>query len=568
MTTAATLKKALDSADTASRLGRSLLDRGWALAERLRTPLPEARPYVEGETRLWRQLLLQSALGLLGTVAILWGASQPTSPFTLNEVTLGKRALPAGIQTWYFGTGAHGHESIFVGVVAVYGGMLLLIGAWLRLIRMIRLHPGIPVRRFVPVFVVWVLPLLVVAPLFSHDSYSYVAQGEQITRHINPYQYGPQVLGVGGNAWASLVDPIWTSVTSPYGPVFLMIAGGIVAVVHHDYLAALAGFRLLALAGTVLIAVFLPRLARSYGLDGSKAFVLVVLNPLVLLHLVAGSHNDALMMGLLVAGLALARERHPVAGIVVCALGALVKVPAVVGVVYIGWDWLGDEVPWRRRVRPVVTAGLICLATMALVTEASRLGWGWVTGLTNPDTVRSWMDPVTAVGLAAGKIISGIGFGDHTHVLVSLARLLGFLCAGAIGARLLWRARGRGSLRALGLTMLAVVLLGPVVQPWYLVWGIILLAPLAEGRTRAAIVVLSIVSSYLGLPGGRVLLHQLTVTSPFVVLGLLAALAVVAGVPLLPRFRQLLRERRQGLGPAATDGPSLEKPAELTLPLG
>jgi hypothetical protein len=37
-------------------------------------------------------------------------------------------------------------------------------------------------------------------------------------------------------------------------------------------------------------------------------------------------------------------------------------------------------------------------------------------------------------------------------------------------------------LDALGVTMMAFVLLGPVVQPWYLTWGIIIVAPVVTGR--------------------------------------------------------------------------------------
>ena len=40
------------------------------------------------------------------------------------------------------------------------------------------------------------------------------------------------------------------------------------------------------------------------------AFGLAVLNPAVLLVLLGGAHNDALMLGLLVAGCALARRHH------------------------------------------------------------------------------------------------------------------------------------------------------------------------------------------------------------------------------------------------------------------
>ena len=36
---------------------------------------------------------------------------------------------------------------------------------------------------------------------------------------------------------------------------------------------------------------------------------------------------------------------------------------------------------------------------MAAVSQMVGLGWGWVSALGNPGTVRSWIDPPTAVGL-------------------------------------------------------------------------------------------------------------------------------------------------------------------------
>ena len=40
----------------------------------------------------------------------------------------------------------------------------------------------------------------------------------------------------------------------------------------------------------------------------------------------------------------------------------------------------------------------------------------------------------------------------------------------------------------MGLTMLVIVALGPVVQPWYLSWGLVVLAPVATGKVRTLIV--------------------------------------------------------------------------------
>ena len=495
-------------------------------------------PYVPGVTALWREMAAPALLGFVGLSAVLWGASQPTSPFTVNQSTL---TVPVSWRAWYFGVGPPGHQSPFLGIVAVYGGMVLLAWGWFGMVSMTRRHPGIPVRALVPIFVAWMLPMLIVAPIFSRDVYSYVAQGEQMSRGISPYLYGPQVLGLGGNPYTALFDfRLWGNVTSPYGPIFLWLGGETMRVVGHNELSAVVGFRAFAVLGTVLLAVFTPQLARSYGRDPAMAFALVALSPLVLLHLVGGAHNDALMIGLLVAGLAVARRGRPVLGIVLCALAALVKVPAVVGIVYIGWDWLGPGVPWRQRVRPLITACLIGVGLMAALSELIGLGWGWIFGLTNPDTVRSWMDPATAVGLLVAKILSGVGLGNHTHFVLTLARGAAFVIAALIGIRLLWRADGAGSLRAIGLTMLAVVVLGPVVQPWYFVWGLVLLAPIADRRLRSLILVLSVAVSFLGLPGGATMLRQLKGASPLAIGLASAALLVIAAAPVVPR---LLRTR-------------------------
>ncbi|HXY42616.1 MAG TPA: polyprenol phosphomannose-dependent alpha 1,6 mannosyltransferase MptB [Acidimicrobiales bacterium] len=519
----------------------------------LRTPEPVAEPFVPGETRLGRALFWPGLIGALGSLLVLWGASQPTSPFTLDQQTLstlGDPAIPFGVRLWFFGTGTGGPNEL-IGVVAVYAGMFLMIRAWMSLARLTRHHPGTPIRKFVPVFIAWLLPLLVVAPLFSHDAFSYVAQGEEMTHNMNPYIYPPSILGVGGNPYATLVDHWWAGVTSPYGPIFLAAAGGTVAFVHHltsnpatIELLALIGFRLLAVFGVVLLGIYTPRLARSYGRDPAKAFVLVALNPLVLLHLVAGEHNDAIMMGLLVAGLALARERHPLLGVMLCTLAGLVKVPALIGVVYIGWDWAGIGVPWRARVAPTAKALAASAVTMVAVTYAVGIGWGWVGSLLTPGSVTSWMDPATGIGSLAGRIVSAVGLGDHTSTIVGIAHGIGLAAAAVVAIWLLLRSDGGiSSLRAIGLTMLAVVVLGPVIQPWYFVWGVVLLAPIAEGRLRAVLVVLSAVMSYLGLPGGVKLLDYIG-GHP---LALLVAVAVLLTVGLLsfgPRVHEVVKLRR------------------------
>ena len=256
-------------------------------------------------------------VGLLGSLCVLLGGLQSGSPFSLRE--------PGA---WFFGTdGARPGAARFLGVMFVYVGIVLMLGAWSELVRTVRRQPSIPMPRLVAILVAWVAPVLVMPPLFSRDVYSYAAQGEMVQRSLNPYVRAPSALG-GSNPFLKLVDPLWRHAPAPYGPAWERLSGAIVALSHHDVAVAAAGFRLVALVGLGLIAWAVPSLARSIGRPGSVAFALGPLNPLVLLVLVGGAHNDALMLGLLVTGCALARRHHALAGLVLCALAAQVKLPA------------------------------------------------------------------------------------------------------------------------------------------------------------------------------------------------------------------------------------------------
>ena len=82
----------------------------------------------------------------------------------------------------------------------------------------------------------------------------------------------------------------------------------------HHALITVVLLRLQSVAGIALIAYCIPKFARSFGRDPGPAFVLAVLNPLTLLALVGGAHNDAIMVGLLLAGITAARSFHPAVG--------------------------------------------------------------------------------------------------------------------------------------------------------------------------------------------------------------------------------------------------------------
>ena len=149
----------------------------------------------------------------------------------------------------------------------------------------------------------WTVPFLVTPPIFSRDVYSYLAVGAMMVHGDNPYQSGPYDTLGDGNALAHQVDARWQHTSSPYGPAFLLIAKAVVLISGNHVIVGVLLQRVVELLGVALIVWALPRLARRCGIDPVSALWLGALNPLLLFHLVAGGHNEALMIGLMLAGL-------------------------------------------------------------------------------------------------------------------------------------------------------------------------------------------------------------------------------------------------------------------------
>jgi alpha-1,6-mannosyltransferase len=503
-------------------------------------PGPTVAPGPEDDLRaIVHRIGKPAAWGLLASMAITYGASQLGSPFALKA--------PGA---WFFGipsiTTPPGPK-VLLSLVSSYGGMLLLLRAWFDMVRAVSpTRAGgrpVPLAALAVVAALWMIPVLVAPPLFSQDVYSYAAQGQMVTQGINPYVHGPDALGPN-SPYYQLVDRLWGASPAPYGPVFIGLDAAINTVTGHHVLAAVVGLRLLALLGVVLIAIGLPVIARSMRRDAGTVFALAVLNPVTLLHLLGGAHNDALMLGLLVAGMALALKQRPLWAVTLCALAAAVKVPAALGVVYVGWHWLGPRATWRERVRPLLTALLTAGGLMAVVTAASGLGWGWARALDNPSVVRSVLDPVTALGMLLGTATHALHLPIGVKGMLTVTRGLGLTAAMVAGLGLLLSSNRLGMVKALGTTLLLVVVLGPVVQPWYLAWGIVLLAPVAFGRWRLVVLGVTIVGSFIGFPGGVLLVQELGRSSLWSVAVALAVLLAVPLPPIITRIRQVLAAGR------------------------
>ncbi len=293
-----------------------------------------------------------------------------------------------------------------LGLVGVYFGVVLLIAAWALLGKVIRgPEPPTP-RALLLVLAVWAAPLLLAPPLFSRDVYSYLARGAMVDGHIDVYLHGPARLG---GPLADEVAPMWRYTATPYGPVFLAAASGLSGLTEGRIPAGLIGMRLIALLGVVLMAVALPRLARHSGADPAVALWLGALNPLVLLHMVAGAHNDALMLGLLGVGLVLARGRWYLIGVALVTLAALVKAPAEFALTGLT-ACLVSPVTWVHHLVWLLPSFAVLLRHRRLLPLTAALY-----AVLCSSVVWLWFDDASGPG----------GFlGAHTYVWITLGLLL------------------------------------------------------------------------------------------------------------------------------------------------
>ncbi|HEV7653196.1 MAG TPA: polyprenol phosphomannose-dependent alpha 1,6 mannosyltransferase MptB [Mycobacteriales bacterium] len=433
-----------------------------------------------------------------------------------------------------------------------YAGLALLVVAWLFLGRRVGTPEGPGRRSLLATLALWSAPLCLAPPMFSRDVYSYGAVGWMVHDGASPYFWGPGA--IPDNPYLADVPDLWTHTPTPYGPAFLQLARWVVDVSGDRTVPTVLGMRLLALVGVLLLVRYVPRLARHCGVPADRALWLAVLNPLVLFHFVSGAHNDALLMGLMVAGLVLVMDRRSILGIVLVSLALLVKAPAALALVFIVPFWAQHLTGRWRLVRAAAGVGAISGAVIALVSWGTGLGYGWIGALNTPGTVRNWLSGTTLMGELVGVIAHYFGVGDDQFVMdkaIAVFRGAGGLAAVVIVLVLLARMDRRGFIASLGLGFVAVVALSPVVQPWYLLWGFVLIAcGTSNLRSRTAVITASAALAVVVMPKGG------TVDVSAIIQAVLCAAAVAGAAALF----ELLPGRTLSSGGPVLGGP--RRPAD------
>ena len=134
--------------------------------------------------------------------------------------------------------------------------------------------------------------------LLSHDVYSYVDYARLGVVHgLDPYVHPP----AAAPADPAFADVTWTEATSAYGPLFTLATYPLAWLPVGVAVAVLKAVAALSVLG---LAALVARLAAWRGVDPLRAAAFVALNPLVLVHVVGGAHNDGLAMLLAMLGVA------------------------------------------------------------------------------------------------------------------------------------------------------------------------------------------------------------------------------------------------------------------------
>lgn len=526
------------------------------------SPLTEADLVALRRTRLF---------GATGTVLMAIGALGAGARPVVQDPTFGVRLLnlPSRIQT--------------VSLTMTTTGAVMMALAWLMLGRFALGSRRMSRSQTDRTLLLWAIPLLIAPPMYSKDVYSYLAQSEISLQGLDPYKVGPAT-GLGlDHVFTLSVPSLWRETPAPYGPLFLWIGQTISSITGENIVWAVLFHRLVVLAGVGLIVWATPRLARRCGVAEVSALWLGPCNPLLFMHLVAGIHNEALMLGLMLAGTEFALRgvsnitsdrpliprplRLPsapwtrwypmamlLAGTVLIALSSQVKLPSLLA---LGFVAMALACRYGGTVKAFFLAGgsltAVAVLVMAIIGWASGLGFGWLFTLGTANVVRSWMSPPTLIALGTGQVGILLGLGDHTTAILALTRAIGVsIIAVLVSGLLLAVLRGKlHPVGGLGVALGATVLLFPVVQPWYLLWAVI---PLATWATRpgfrGATIAITLIVGIFGptANGDRFALFQ-------IIMATLASTVVVALLMALTWRRLPWQPLPEG-DPPAMPGPS------------
>ncbi|HEY6566866.1 MAG TPA: hypothetical protein VI341_05030 [Actinomycetota bacterium] len=409
---------------------------------------------------------LSLALSVFGFLLCATFAAAPGSPF---QPVLPPGAEPRGPFTWLAGLvgfdSLTGNWLIAAGVVstvvAVAGFLLVLREAY---------RGTISLRAVVILSLLFTVAVLTLPLLFSRDVYSYAFYGRIAgVYHQNPYVHTP--VEFSHDALWALVGPKWVDTPAVYGPLFTTLSGRVARYAGSPS-QQVGAYRFLAVMGS-LATLALIVLTTARVRPGRVAFAAAAwgLNPVVLFLTVASGHNDVLVALAAIGAVALLTRDRELPAIAVLALGSVVKATAALPLLLV-IVWCVARAPRERRMKVLASHAGLALVIGA-VFAGPYLQWDDPTlGMLELAGHTGWLAPSVLVARAIDFFsfstlgtIAGIGF---AIVLV--------VCVVELARTVAARARAGDAIEELGAAIawsfVLLMLLGPVLLPWYVAWAL------------------------------------------------------------------------------------------------
>jgi hypothetical protein len=216
------------------------------------------------------------------------------------------------------------------------------------------------------------------------------------------------------------------------------------------------------------VAYLVSRLAPARGIDPTRAAAFVALNPLVLVHVVGGPHNDGLAVLLMTLGVAATLTMRETSAGAAFIAAAATKASAAIAAPFallaiLNQRPAGLKTIYISALSPVGRFLVGAAGAAVVVGGAAWVGFGW-----------DWLHAFALAGENQGRT-------SHMSIPITTARLTGLdlgwtrtaflaLYAALVIYLLTWTYRGGDWLRATAWATTGLLLATAWLLPWYLLW--------------------------------------------------------------------------------------------------
>ena len=396
-----------------------------------------------------------------------------------------------------------GLQDVRSGAIGVTAGSIMLAGVltlaalWIAALWIVT-SQAVPLTRVWWVAGVWATPFVLGPPLMDTSVYTYVAYGRLLRAGGDPYSTGPAALG--DSPIVAAIDPARRGTASSTGPLGTLLQHLAVSIGNGGLLASVLVWRVIGVLTAIWIARSAAEVAGEFGRHGPRsagAVVACALNPLLLLYVVSSPHLDSVAAALALAGVAAAGQRRWWRGLALTTLGGCISAPVLLAVPLIAAvHWSGRRRPglWPRIARDTV----VVVVALGVPTLLQPDGWEWLDNARSQLTSdRTPYSVAGAIEKAMSVVVRVASYDD----LAAAGRLTAGIAAVCAFGYLLATVRRRPLGLSVGYALLSTALLAPVLHPWYLLWGLVVLLPLATGQARIAAAALSIAACVLAPQG-------------------------------------------------------------------